>query len=497
MGALVASVAVGSGTNSGTQNGFRRGLGVSPYASFYGVDRWTWTADSTTCSGDQTVLADTKIQTAHGWLGTQTPPATISNHSWNYSIQTPTVWNYRNLLARVYDSAPWDADGYATTSIQPMTLVASSGNYDPHLASPTPATQYPANAKNVVSVGAVDGWNVGEAPSSCPPLPISDPYNGPFAVAEFSAYGDNSGGALPWVPDKFPSPKPGNPGEPLPRVKPDVVAPAWRADGARPSTLQCPGAAALCGTSASLFSYARGTSFAAPVVSGAASLLTKRFRELVPSVEPRATLLKAAMVATADSLGPIDPLTGEVNCTDCRPSQQYGWGLLNLDRLTATTPSRFFVNETFPLTGVGQSWPTSEQLFRPDDPELPVLIALVWNDIPNEAGGHATRWALKRDLDLVVVEHLGSQYWVGNNFEENILGVDSGWSRSFGFAGGVVADTVNNVELVLIPQGGQLRLILQVLDVAHGSMPSGSPTLYQNQPFALYAWNLEPCVGSC
>lgn len=492
-GSMVASVAVGSGTNTGTQNGFRRGLGVSPHASFYGVDRWAWLANNTTCSGDQTALADTRIQTAHGWLGTQPTPATIANHSWNYSDQ----WAYHNLLARVYDSAPWDADCGDTATVQPMTLVVSTGNYDPHAATPPIATRYPANGKNVVSVGAVDGWNVGETPSSCPPLTVPDPYNGPFAVSEFSAYGDNSSGALPWVPDKFPSVKPGNPGEPLPRVKPDLVAPAWRADGARPSTLQCPGAAALCGTSASLFSYARGTSFAAPVVSGAASLLTKRFRGLSPSVEPRATLLKAAMVATADSLGPIDPLTGEVICTDCRPSQQYGWGLLNLDRLTATTPSRFFVNETFQLTGVGQSWPTSEQLFRPDDPELPILIALVWNDIPRQDGIHAANWALKRNLDLVVVEHQGSQYWVGNNFDENILGVDSGWSRSFGFVGGVVADTVNNVELVLIPQGGQLRLILQVLDVADGSMPLGSPALYQNQPFSLYAWNLEPCAGSC
>lgn len=233
------------------------------------------------------------------------------------------------------------------------------------------------------------------------------------------------------------------------------------------------------------------------MVGGVASLMTKRFREAVPSVEPKPTLLKAAMIATADSLGPVNALTGQVSCTDCRPSQKYGWGLLNLDRLTATTPARYFVNETAPLAGVGSFWPTTQQLFQPDDPALPILIALVWNDIPELRNTHPANWALKRDLDLWVYEHNGPGFWAGNSFAENVVGLDTGWSQAFGFWNGTIPDTVNTVEAVFIPPGwydylNAPRLLLRVDDITHTNFPA-----LPAQPFSIYAWNLKPCVTKC
>lgn len=249
------------------------------------------------------------------------------------------------------------------------------------------------------------------------------------------------------------------------------------------------------------YSYARGTSFAAPVVSGAAALKTKWFRNR--GTEPKATLLKAALIATADSLGPV--VNGEVVCydpgpdpdpnADCRPSHKSGWGLVNLDRLTEASPTRFIRNEHINFDEVGDFW--RSVFLTADDPAKPIFIVLVWNDIPNQTGVSATNLSLKRDLSLWVEDWIGSTptsgFWAGNSFQENTVSLDTGWSQPFGFWNGAVADTVNTVEAVFIPPnagyGGKDGFKIVVIDEAH---PDSDPEeAFPLQSFSIYAWNAK------
>jgi hypothetical protein len=243
------------------------------------------------------------------------------------------------------------------------------------------------------------------------------------------------------------------------------------------------------------YSYGRGTSFATPVVSGAAALKTTWYRNR--GVEPKASLLKAAIIATSDSLGPV--VNGEVQCTDndCRPSHKYGWGLINLERLVAEKPDRFSRNEQVQFNQVGDFWRSVRLV--PSDSALPVLIVLVWNDVPNETDHHTTMSVLHRDLSLWVEDWNGSTptpyFHAGNNFQQNILSLDTGWSHYFGLwhgGGNPVADTRNTVEAVFMQPStryegsGGFRIV--VIDEAHPpSLPD--PMAFPSQRFSVYAWN--------
>src|SRR5690606_21000411 len=106
---------------------------------------------------------------------------------------------------------------------------------------------------------------------------------------------------------------------------------------------------------------------------GVADRLGKQLRAGLPGmyppwmqngVVPKPTLLKAGLIATARSLGPVDSATQAVSCTggDCRPSNSSGWGLVDMDRLTNTAVPVFVRNEQTPDREAGQDrLPVSEQ----------------------------------------------------------------------------------------------------------------------------------------
>lgn len=283
------------------------------------------------------------------------------------------------------------------------------------------------------------------------------------------------------------------------RVKPDVVAPGWLIEGPRRTASCYSGPCGGNGFDAEtipgppVYAYGRGTSFATPAVSGALAQSAKQLRAGRPGiyppwmqngVVPSPSLLKAGLIATARSLGPVDPLTQAVTCTggDCRPSKASGWGLVDLDRLTNTAVPVFVRNEQTDLEYAGDSW-TSPPLVRGvAGQEVP--IALVWSDVP---GPFAPAEALQRDLDLKVTS--SGIFWVGNNFTENLTGVDSGYSASFGIVDNSLPDRVNNVETVFLQptaliETQSFRIVVQ--DFAHGLSAD-----YPDQPFSIYAWNVE------
>lgn len=490
----VIGTAIGAGVNEGRNSAnshFARGQGIAPQAKALSVKRWRAVAeppgngDPDCSTGAGSGGTATALAAGHNWaVSFSTNPASIANHSWN---QSGTSYG---SLANEFEG--WVYDASTAGGLNPMAIVFSAGNWRPecvacwpdcpglscHSSQLSSAIRTPADAKNVITVGSVDSWH--PVSSLCPNyFGTDDPVDGPFAVSEFSARGSTFGVS------------PAN-GVHLTRVKPDVVAPGWRVDGPLRVGQPCP--VYLCGntsTSSAPFSYARGTSFAAPAVSGAVALKSKRFRDgttnAYPTVfqtatVPTPTLLKASLIATAQSLGPPDPTTGLVDCEDCRPSNLYGWGLVDLNRLTETATAIYVHNEGHAdIDAVGESW-TSAWL-QPGRYDDEILIAVVWNDLKQAGSGGA---ALQRDLDVGIEIKDSSGFLIGNNFEENLVGEDTGYSQGFGFADFSVRDHVNNVEAVFMVPNSLLlnqQFRIHVTSFAHAA---GIPAA---QRFSVYAWN--------
>lgn len=464
-----------------------RGQGIAPEAyalsveRFRSVDEQTGDPDCTTHGG----FSGNQLGSGQNWAATFTTPATIANHSWN-ELSTAYSAESNNFERWVRDSSS------STETVVPMTVVFSAGNWRPECVDcgescPAGCTgldqdlaiRAPANAKNVITVGSVDSWT--PATTTCPNFYNTyDVPGGPFQVSKFSTCGPFFGPAQ--VNDLH-----------VTRVKPDVVAPGWRIDGPLRVGQPCPDI--LCDDSpltGANFSYARGTSFTAPAGSGSVALKSKQFRdgnansypvEVQAPIVPTPTLLKAALIATAQSLGPEDPVSGLVDCDDCRPSNAFGWGLIDLDRLTETNTPIYVHNEGHgSIDGVGDGW-TSAWL-KPGRYDDEILVAVVWNDVPTSVG---TSSALLRDLDVTIEVKDSSLFFVGNNFEENLVDLDTGYSQGFGFADFSVRDHANNVEAVfMLPdsliEGEEFRI--HVTSFAH---PVDFD--FPEQRFSVYVWN--------
>jgi subtilisin family serine protease len=506
-GTHVIGTIIGLGLDEGRSpaNTFASGQGINPAAKVLSIKRWKHNTTTNNCSLNVTADAINNLEDGHdqastGMLG---PAATIANHSWNFSANEGQIgWTQYEQLANRFEALVRDSS-ITNASIRPMSIVFAAGNNGAQGAN---TIGRPANAKNVVTVGAVDSFHPG-AQNTCG---VTDSIDGPFTVSSFSGRGPFFGvGSDHQLNTR--------------RVKPDVMAPGWRVEGPRRALLPfepnqtspCP--KGLCGATSvtiagpPVYTYGRGTSFAAPAVSGAIALKSKQLRtgQLLahpPSIQsgisaPMPTLLKAALIATAQSLGPINA-QGVVSCTggDCRPSYQSGWGLVDLDRLTDPATGAYIINESVSFSGAGQSW-TSPNL-KPADPSKDVLIALVWNDIPVPLGVEA----LSRDLDLSMVQHFGpylAEYSFGNNFSENVVHVDNGYSHGYewnGFPFFPVSDRVNNVEAIFLPPGklvppppyaGQPATFrLTVSSFTHAVSST-----YPQQAFSIYAWNVQ-CVST-
>lgn len=498
-GTNVIGTAIGAGIDFGRTGStrFAAGLGVAPQAKAISIRRYTPSGANCSFADHVMINESANLELAHHRARTgffASTESTIANHSWNHGSsydydggggQPPVGPHEYEALANRFEALVRDAS--TRGAVDPMTIVFSAGNLG---TATTTRIGRPANAKNVVTVGAVDSWAPAGTQNSC--INTSDPIDGPFTVSSFSSRGPSFGGTSPGVHTV--------------RVKPDVVAPGWRIEGPRRNTppTSCPtgpcsyppfGVESVTIPGPPTYAYGRGTSFAAPGVSGAVAQKSKQLRDGQPllhppwmasGIVPTPTLLKAALIATARSPGPVDPGTQVATCTggDCRPSRHHGWGLVDLDRLTNREVGVFVRNEQTQFGTVGQFWPSP--WLRIHSPSQEVLVALVWNDIPVTPANEA----LQRDLSLTVTVLGSSEYFLGNNFRENLGGLDDGYSSSLGFGGGGVADNVNNVEAVFLPAGtfagadDQFRITVT-------STTHTADTNYPNQSFSVYAWNVQ------
>jgi hypothetical protein len=177
------------------------------------------------------------------------------------------------------------------------------------------------------------------------------------------------------------------------------------------------------------------TSWATPVIAGAAALVSQYYlegwhhagvRDLSQSHLPSAALIKATLL---NSTVPMENVT-------VYPSDRTGWGLVKLSNTLffKGRPRNLFFEDVYKAAGLetAQCRVSEVQVTRNDEP---LKITLVWSDPPATIGAGK---ALVNNLNLIVTSQDGNVYR-GNNF--------SGGFSSSQPAG---ADDHNNIEMVII-----------------------------------------------
>jgi hypothetical protein len=289
-------------------------------------------------------------------------------------------------------------------------------------------TAAPANAKNVLAVGATENdtpaWSdPASSVNTCPwsRYPPSTPPNYPPEDARN-------------IPTFSPIKLAGN------ALKPDLVAPSVRVSGPvtraplcvfdppfDPSIFCNPAIASGTGFN---YGYSAGTSFAAPVVAGAAAVVRKWYANVTgnPTASPSPALTKAILINGARDLGgtsspPTPPglfhTQNFANHNSVPPPKlkhiwfdpYQGWGMANMDRLLDAGTNHFFREQTpaSPLTH-GAFWETQLTVV---DASKPTRLTLVWTD---RRGNVGTPYAAMNNLDLSAWQSPCFPCWSGNRF---------------------------------------------------------------------------------
>lgn len=439
-GTIIASIIGGFNTSTGSaftdSQGFQYGLGVAPFVRI-GItklfdDQGIFSAD-----------ADfTYIKAAYR------AGARISNGSWGTCDTLIGFCNLYNEDSRIFDSIVRDADPDQAGN-QPMTLVFAAGNNGNDLPA---SIVIPATAKNVITVGASEGFR----PTDANGQPLVD---GCGAGATFA---DN---ALDGV--GFSARGPVQDG----RAKPDLVAPGTHIVGAAPQdqfyAAKPSDDLLVCDpyfpAGQTLYTWGTGTSFAAPFVSGGAALAFQWLRSSLGR-EPSPALVKALI------LNSTSYVTGNHGGENL-PGTKQGWGLLNFSRMFEPTdriildesPSRTFTESggsPFEITGVIGD---ASKEFR---------VMLVWTEPP---GSSTTNAPYVNQLNLEVV--VGGVVYNSNRF-----------AGQYSTTGGQ-KDLVNNVQGVRLPAGTAGPFVVRVRPtiIAGAAVPGHASSL--NQDFALVVTN--------
>ncbi len=436
------------------------------------------------------------------------PGARLFNHSWNASTAgyddvaaTMDTASLSGLsFTFLYSDGHQEALSSGYPMVRPSLHIVAAGNCAPSPCNPAvDSVLSPATAKNVIAVGATYSDN-------------HQPFMPLCAACNELAPGTDYRTVSPWS-------RSGNLGG---RIKPDLVAPGVRSYGRRSSSIfYC--ASDGCNSSlgnypgpANSYKWSTGTSFAAPVVTGAAVVVSEWLDALVRNgsvdstywppdsygvVYPTPSLIKAILIGGAKDLCPTDscPIP-KLNSSDpdrlmrSAPDRFQGWGGVSLERLFGAASS-YFLGNRMTIRGLGV-WSKTLSVV---DGSRPITVSLVWPD-PTSAVGPLVDNVLVADLDLTV--SFTGRDGVARTYYGNLYGTPSNPLVRDGYSlpnpsAPTFDRAVNNVERVSIrvaeaPAAGS-SLTVTVTPFTLGP-PACDPTGYSCvqrafQDFSLFADN--------
>ncbi len=237
---------------------------------------------------------------------------------------------------------------------------------------------YNGNAKNIITVGAVD-----DVPGG-----YSTP--GGVTMSSFSGWGPTDDG----------------------RIKPDIVA-----NGINLYSTYSSGD--------NEYTSMSGTSMSSPSATGAVNLLLQYYKSTHVGQAPRAATIKGLIIQTADECGNYDG-----------PDYRFGWGLINVehaaDIITADAADGFSIQEN--VLDDGEIWNVTYTSTGDD----PIALTICWTDVPGNSPApvlNDTTRMLVNDLDIRIENtSTGTEYfpWIldpasptsaastGDNYRDNV-----------------------------------------------------------------------------
>lgn len=347
-----------------------------------------------------------------------------------------------------YDRAVRDADN-ETTGNQPLIITVSAGNDG---AYGYQSIGSPANAKNVISVGATETYMPDASSYGYKSTNVSDPDN----ISSFSSRG--------WTADN--------------RIKPDVVAPG--------ETILSTSSPINSDTTYygiyndTRYEWSSGTSMSNPVVAGAAAVIVQWYNETFNSI-PSPAMVKAILINTAQDLNDTNGNTSPI------PNRNEGWGMVNISKLVypIEDPIHFYVSDQEHI--FDNSSQTRKHYIIAEKQEYPLKISLVWTDKEAPSDTNNAK-ALRNDLNLTVESPSGKIYkgnafvngWtqhdtdVLSDFDTN----DDGW------------DDTNNVENVYIHpdhvEQGTYIITITAYNLTENATNSNTENITQDYALLIY-----------
>ena len=229
------------------------------------------------------------------------------------------------------------------------------------------------------------------------------------------------------------------------RIKPDILAPGGYVWSCRAQEATDTGGAS--GRTTWYLEYT-GTSMATPNAAGAAAMIREYLEEIALRDSPQGALVKGLLILGAEDVGSRDI-----------PNNNEGWGRVNLRNSLAPPDGQgVWVDDRSLLSATGNS---KSYTFDIDQAGDQFKTVLTWSD---EAASTWSSTQLVNNLNLEVTDPNGLTY-LGNDFA-------NGRSTTGGSA-----DSLNNVEVVLIDSAMVGTWTVNVIDANHG----GS----RGQPFSL------------
>lgn len=428
----------GGGTSNSGDGGFYWGMGVAPTVKLVNTRIFdnnggavgTWSPDGM------------DALTAHAYNN----GAAVQNNSWNFCASGYTAYSRRFDL-RVRDAT---AVGNVAEGIHPLTIVFSSGNTTNCGAAPVVA---PATAKNVIAVGA-SSFARPALGGGC------DLAGGINDVSAVSTRGVAGAGA---------------------RIKPDLVAASTSSVSTLSATHNGNGCNGQNTIGAGAYYADLGTSFSAPLVSGAAILLKRRI-----GGSPSPALTKAFLLGTAASVsGGTDRY--DTSVLGWEPAPRQGFGRLDLSSIINASPSTRYLDEdhegsrTRRFTSTGQYY---EVTYNVADYSKPVVIVLAYTDAPSDENsvGNAVNV-----LNMVAYNQYGWSWHDGSTGAQFTPPcTPPGLSAPCW-----IADSVNNVKWIKIDPYVLPYPSFTVQVVASAIAAKAVPGLDAgaNQDWALYVYN--------